>query len=51
MDIISICRYVLCCIGDKLDDEAVDSMLAQADPSGTGSVQYEGFIKNMMARG
>mmetsp|Transcript_7589 Transcript_7589/g.10472 ORF Transcript_7589/g.10472 Transcript_7589/m.10472 type:complete len:149 (+) Transcript_7589:110-556(+) len=43
-------RYVLCCLGDKLDDEAVDSMLDQADPSGQGSVQYESFIRSMMSR-
>ena len=43
-------RFVLCCLGDKLDDEAVDAMLDQADPTGCGSVQYEPFIKNMMNR-
>jgi len=44
-------RFVLCCLGDKLDDEAVDAMLDQADPTGCGSVQYEPFIRNMMNRG
>jgi Ca2+-binding EF-hand superfamily protein len=42
-------RFVLCCIGDKLDDEAVDAMLDQADPTGCGVVQYESFVRNMMS--
>lgn len=45
------CRFVLTCLGDKLDDELVDAMLNQADPSGCGSVQYESFVRNMLSRG
>lgn len=56
-------RYVLCCLGkikknsnrniklvsgEKLDDEAVESMLMQADPSGAGAVKYEPFVRQMM---
>eukprot|EP01114_Cavostelium_apophysatum_P008835 TRINITY_DN2169_c0_g1_i2.p1 TRINITY_DN2169_c0_g1~~TRINITY_DN2169_c0_g1_i2.p1 ORF type:complete len:149 (+),score=34.18 TRINITY_DN2169_c0_g1_i2:158-604(+) len=43
-------RYVLCCLGDKLDDEAVDTMLEQADRAGSGAVQYESFVRNMLSR-
>jgi len=45
---ISELRYVLCCVGDKLDDEAVEAMLSQADPSGCGSVRYEPFVRQML---
>jgi len=44
-------RFVMCCLGDKLDDEIVDSMLDTADPSGTGHIKYEPFIRQMMAKG
>jgi len=44
-------RFVLCCLGDRLDDEAVDAMLTQADHGGSGAVQYQAFVKNMMGRG
>eukprot|EP01117_Protostelium_nocturnum_P011097 TRINITY_DN4028_c0_g1_i1.p1 TRINITY_DN4028_c0_g1~~TRINITY_DN4028_c0_g1_i1.p1 ORF type:complete len:150 (+),score=47.86 TRINITY_DN4028_c0_g1_i1:163-612(+) len=43
-------RFVLCTMGDKLDDEAVDAMLDQADPSGAGVVIYEPFIRNMFSQ-
>jgi Ca2+-binding EF-hand superfamily protein len=42
---------VLCCLGDKLDDTAVDTMLESADRSGSGAVQYEAFIRSMLQRG
>lgn len=48
---LSELRFVLTCLGDKLDEDAVEAMLDQADPSGVGSVQYESFIRNMIARG
>eukprot|EP01119_Soliformovum_irregulare_P011025 TRINITY_DN2731_c0_g1_i1.p1 TRINITY_DN2731_c0_g1~~TRINITY_DN2731_c0_g1_i1.p1 ORF type:complete len:147 (-),score=40.61 TRINITY_DN2731_c0_g1_i1:54-494(-) len=48
---LSELRFVLTCLGDKIDDEAVEVMLNQADPTGVGSVQYSSFIRNMMNRG
>jgi Ca2+-binding EF-hand superfamily protein len=44
-------RFVMCCLGDKLDDEIVDAMLDTADPSGTGHIRYEPFVRQMMAQG
>ncbi|PRP74842.1 calmoduline [Planoprotostelium fungivorum] len=42
-------RFVLCTLGEKLDDEAVDTMLNQADSTGSGVVIYESFVRNMFA--
>jgi len=44
-------RFVMTCLGDKLEDELVEAMLNQADPAGTSSVYYESFVRNMMKLG
>jgi Ca2+-binding EF-hand superfamily protein len=43
-------RYVLTAVGDKLDDEQVEEMLKMSDPSGTGALQYEPFIREMLSK-
>lgn len=44
-------RYILTALGDRLDDDIVDSMLNTADPSGCGSITYEPFIRSMLRNG
>lgn len=42
-------RHIMTHLGEKLSDEEVDEMMKEADPSGNGQVNYEEFIKIIMA--
>merc|ERR1712228_730203 len=43
-------RHVMVNLGEKLTDEEVDEMIREADVHGDGKINYEEFIKMMMAR-
>ena len=38
------------CAGEKLTDEEVDEMIREADVDGDGQINYEEFVKMMMAK-
>lgn len=42
-------RHVMSNLGEKITDEEMDEMLREADVDGTGTVNYEDFIRAMMA--
>ena len=44
-------RFVMTVLGDKLDNELVESMLDTADPGGYGSIAYNTFVDNMYKKG
>lgn len=44
-------RHVMTNLGEKLTDDEVDEMVREADVDGDGSVNYEEFVKMMMAAG
>jgi calmodulin len=37
-------------LGEKLTDEEVDEMIREADLDGNGQVDYDEFVKMMMAK-
>lgn len=41
-------RFVMTSLGDKLDDDQVEEMLKTADPSGSGGLAYEPFVRSML---
>lgn len=43
-------RHVMTNLGEKLTDDEVDAMIAEADVDGDGSVNYEEFVKMMVAK-
>jgi calmodulin len=43
-------RHVMTNLGEKLSDEEVDEMIREADVDGDGQVNYEEFVKMMMAK-
>ncbi|KAJ8753709.1 hypothetical protein K2173_026385 [Erythroxylum novogranatense] len=43
-------RYVMTNLGEKLTDEEVDEMIGEADFDGDGQVNYEEFVKMMLAK-
>jgi len=43
-------RYVMTNLGEKLTDEEVDEMIREADVDGGGQINYEEFVKMMMAK-
>ena len=43
-------RHVMTNLGEKLTDEEVDEMIREADVDGDGEVNYEEFVKMMMAK-
>ena len=43
-------KYVLTNLGEKLTDEEVDEMIREADIDGDGQINYEEFVKVMMAK-
>lgn len=43
-------RHIMTNLGEKLTDEEVDEMLAEADPHRQGQINYEEFVKVMMAK-
>ncbi|KAH9738631.1 calmodulin-7 [Citrus sinensis] len=42
-------RHVMTNLGEKLTDEEVDEMIREADVDGDGQINYEEFVKVMMA--
>ncbi|GAB4843306.1 myosin I light chain Cam2 [Ancistrocladus abbreviatus] len=42
-------RHVMITLGEKLTDEEVDQMIKEADLDGDGLVNYDEFVKMMMA--
>ncbi|KAG2491440.1 hypothetical protein HYH03_010226 [Edaphochlamys debaryana] len=43
-------KHVLTSVGEKLSPEEISEMIAEADPQTSGKVQYDAFIKMMLAR-
>ncbi|CAK0892705.1 unnamed protein product, partial [Prorocentrum cordatum] len=43
-------RHRLTNLGEKLTDEEVDEMIREADVDGDGQINYEEFVKMMMAK-
>jgi len=43
-------RHVMTNLGEKLTDEEVDEMIREADVDGDGQINYEEFVKVMMAK-
>lgn len=43
-------RHIMCNLGEKLTDEEVSEMLAEADPDGDGQINYVEFVKVMTAK-
>merc|ERR1711904_312142 len=43
-------RHVMTNLGEKLTDEEVDEMIREADVGGDGQINYEEFVKMMMAK-
>merc|ERR1711924_200080 len=43
-------RHVMTNLGEKLTDEEVDEMIRDADVDGDGQINYEEFVKMMMAK-
>ncbi|XP_073270438.1 calmodulin-7-like [Primulina huaijiensis] len=43
-------RHVMTNLGEKLTDEEVDEMIREADVDGDGQINYEEFLKIMMAK-
>ncbi|KAL0676711.1 hypothetical protein Bca4012_004692 [Brassica carinata] len=44
-------RHVMISLGEKLTDEEVDQMIKEADLDGDGQVNYDEFVRMMMASG
>ena len=49
-DSASELRHVMKNLGEKLTDEEVDEMIREADVDGDGQINYEEFVKVMMAK-
>ena len=43
-------RHIMTNLGEKLTDEEVDEMIRDADIDGDGQINYEEFVKVMMAK-
>ena len=43
-------RHIMTNLGEKLTDEEVDEMIREADIDGDGQINYEEFVKMMMAK-
>ncbi|GBG86733.1 hypothetical protein CBR_g41798 [Chara braunii] len=43
-------RHVMSSLGERLGDDEIDEMLKEADPTSCGDVNYDQFVKVMMAR-
>merc|ERR1712103_5077 len=43
-------RHIMTKLGEKLTDEEVDEMIREADICGDGQINYEEFVKVMMAK-
>ena len=45
-----IYRHVMTNLGEKLTEEEVDEMIREADIDGDGHINYEEFVRMMMAK-
>jgi calmodulin len=43
-------RHIMTTLGDKLTEEEVDEMIREADIDGDGYINYEEFVRMMMAK-
>merc|ERR1711997_1246605 len=43
-------RHVMTNLGEKLTDEEVDEMIREADVDGDGAINYQEFVRMMMAK-
>ncbi len=43
-------RHVMLNLGERLTEEEVEEMIREADVDGDGSVNYEEFVKMMLAK-
>ncbi len=43
-------RHVLTNIGEKLSGNEMDDMIREADPDNDGRIQYEEFVRMLLAR-
>ena len=43
-------RHVMTNLGEKLTEEEVDEMIREADMDGDGQVNYEEFVRMMLAK-
>lgn len=43
-------RHVMTNLGEKLTEEEVDEMIREADIDGDGQINYDQFVRMMMAR-
>jgi EF-hand domain pair len=50
MDVLLQLRHVMTNLGEKLTDEEVDEMIREADVDGDGQVNYEEFVRMMVAK-
>jgi calmodulin len=42
-------RHILTHLGEKLTDEEANEMISEADPNGTGQINYVEFVKKMFS--
>jgi len=47
---VAVLRHVMKELGGKLSDEEIDGMIREPDVDGDGNINYEEFVKMMMAR-
>jgi len=43
-------RHVMCNLGEKLTDDEVDEMIREGDVDGDGQINYDEFVKMMLAK-
>jgi calmodulin len=43
-------RHIMITLGDQLNEDEVDELLREADSDGDGFINYEEFIRTLMAR-
>ena len=43
-------RHIMVTLGDQLNEDEVDELLREADSDGDGFINYEEFIRTLMAR-